>query len=109
MGLIFLLTPEWYVNLEGANTENIAWLRSLGAALLAVNGVGALVAARNPVGERRLYDVVMLASVLETISLGWSVLEWEFSATEEIFVTAPLLVAILVSIALILYRPNPLS
>ena len=109
MGLIFLLTPEWYVNLEGANTENIAWLRSLGAALLAVNGVGALVAARDPIGERRLYDVVMLASVLETVSLGWSVLKWEFSATEEIFVTAPLLVAILVSIALILYRPNPLS
>ena len=109
MGLVFLLTPEWYVNLEGANTENIAWLRSLGAALLAVNGVGALIAARDPVGERSLYDVVMLASILETLSLGWSVLEWEFSATEEMFVTGPLLVSIFVSIALILYRPDPVS
>ena len=109
MGLVFLLTPEWYVNLEGANTENIAWLRSLGAALFAVNGVGALIAARDPVGERSLYDVVMLASILETLSLGWSVLEWEFSATEEMFVTGPLLVSIFVSIALILYRPDPVS
>ena len=109
MGLVFLLLPEWYVNLEGANTENIAWLRSLGAALVAVNGVGALLAARDPASERSLYIVVMLASILETLSLGWSVMNSEFSATREIFVTGPLLVAIFVSIALILYRPNTVS
>ena len=68
---------------EGANTENIVWLRNLGAALVAVNGAGALLAARDPLAERNLYDVVMLASVLETIALGWSTVTWEFSATEE--------------------------
>ena len=35
MGLIFFLIPEWYAELEGANTENISWLRNLGAALIA--------------------------------------------------------------------------
>ena len=69
MGMIFFIIPEWYAELEGANTENIAWLRNLGAALVAVNGVGALLAARDPVAERNLYDVVMLASVLETCLL----------------------------------------
>ena len=102
-GLIFFLIPEWYAELEGANTENIAWLRNLGAALIAVNGVGALLAASNPSNERKLYDVVMLASVLETLALGWSTVKWEFTATEEIFITGPLILAALVSIALITF------
>ena len=106
MGLIFFLIPEWYAELEGANTENIAWLRNLGAALIAVNGVGALLAASNPSNERKLYDVVMLASVLETLALGWSTVKWEFTATEEIFITGPLILAALVSIALIIFRPK---
>ncbi|MAO70311.1 MAG: hypothetical protein CL983_04435 [Euryarchaeota archaeon] len=106
MGLIFFLIPEWYAELEGANTENIAWLRNLGAALIAVNGVGALLAASNPSTERKLYDVVMLASVLETLALGWSTVKWEFTATEEIFITGPLILAALVSIALITFRPK---
>ena len=106
MGMIFFLIPEWYAELEGANMENIAWLRNLGAALIAINGVGALLAARDPVAERNLYDVVMLASILETVALGWSTITWEFSATKEIFITGPLVLAALVSIALIVLRPK---
>ena len=109
MGMVFFLIPEWYAELEGANTENIAWLRNLGAALVAVNGIGALLAARDPIAERNLYDVVMLASVLETIALGWSTATWEFSATEEIVITGPLVVAILVSIGLIVLRPKTIE
>jgi len=107
MGMIFFVYPEWYVELEGANTDNIAWLRNLGAALVAVNGVGALLAARNPEGERALYDVVTLASVLETVALAWSTVAWEFTATERIFITAPLALALLVSVALVYFRPKP--
>ena len=109
MGMVFFLVPEWYAELEGANTENIAWLRNLGAALVAVNGIGALLAARDPITERNLYDVVMLASILETMALGWSTAAWEFSATEEIFITGPLVVATFVSIGLIALRPNTIE
>ncbi len=106
MGMTFFLIPEWYAELEGANTDNIAWLRSFGAALVAVNGIGALLAAKDPVAERNLYDVVMLASVLETVALGWSTITWEFSATKEIFIIGPLILAALVSFALIILRPK---
>ena len=106
MGLVFFLIPGWYAELEGATTDNIAWLRNLGAALVAVNGVGALLAAQDPVAERRLYNVVMLASVLETIALAWSTLTWEFTATEAIFITGPLALAALVSVALVVVRPR---
>lgn len=106
MGLVFFLVPGWYAELEGATTDNIAWLRNLGAALVAVNGVGALLAAQDPEAERRLYDVVMLASVLETIALAWSTLMWEFTATEAIFITGPLALAALVSVALVVVRPR---
>ena len=30
MGMVFLVYPEWYIELEGATTENMAWLRNLG-------------------------------------------------------------------------------
>lgn len=106
MGLVFFLVPGWFAELEGATTDNIAWLRNLGAALVAVNGVGALLAAQDPEAERRLYDVVMLASVLETIALAWSTLTWEFTATEAIFITGPLALAALVSVALVVVRPR---
>ena len=65
--------------------------------------------ARDPQQERALYDVVMLASVLETVALGWSTATWEFTATEEIFVTGPLALALLVSIALVALRPKTSS
>ena len=106
MGLIFFLVPGWYAALEGATHANIAWLRNLGAALVAGNGGGALSAAQDPQAERRLYDVVMLASVLETIALAWSTLTWEFTATEAIFITGPLALAALVSVALVVVRPR---
>ena len=80
MGGIFFLNPYFYTALEGANNENIAWLRNLGAALIAVNGVGALLASSNPRKEKKLYDVVLLASCLETIALSWSTYNWEFSS-----------------------------
>ena len=109
MGLVFFFFPHYYAALEGANFENIAWLRNLGAALIAVNGVGALLAYKDPRREKKLYDVVLLASSLETLGLIWSTFKWEFSATSEWFIKTPLLLAALVTILLIIYRPKPVK
>ena len=109
MGLVFFFFPHYYATLEGANFENIAWLRNLGAALIAVNGVGALLAYKDPRREIKLYDVVLLASSLETLALTWSTIEWEFSATSEWFIKIPLLMAALVTVLLIIYRPKPIK
>ena len=105
MGLIFFINPYLYAELEGANFENIAWLRNLGAALISVNGIGALLASSNPVQEKKLYDVVLLASCFETIALSWSTYSWEFSATVPLLILVPLLMASLVSIFLLIFRP----
>ena len=75
MGLVFFFFPHFYAKIEGANYENIAWLRNLGAALIAINGVGALLAIKDPQKELKLYDVVLLASSLETIGLIWSTIK----------------------------------
>ena len=106
MGGIFFLNPYFYTALEGANNENIAWLRNLGAALIAVNGVGALLASSNPRKEKKLYDVVLLASCLETIALSWSTYNWEFSSTLWYYIVLPLLLAGLVSVMLLIFRPS---
>ena len=105
MGFIFFINPYLYAELEGANFENIAWLRNLGAALISVNGIGALLASSNPIKEKKLYDVVLLASCLETIALSWSTFSWEFSATVPWLIIGPLMMASLVSILLLLFRP----
>ena len=105
MGLIFFINPYLYAELEGANFDNIAWLRNLGAALISVNGIGALLASSDPVKEKKLYDVVLLASCLETIALSWSTYCWEFSATVPLLIIVPLLIASIVSILLLIFRP----
>ena len=105
MGLIFFINPYLYAQLEGANFDNIAWLRNLGAALISVNGIGALLASSDPIKEKKLYDVVLLASCLETIALSWSTYSWEFSATVPLLIIVPLLIASIVSILLLIFRP----
>ena len=106
MGLIFFFNPYFYASLEGANFENIAWLRNLGAALISVNGIGALLAVSNPKKEKKLYDIVLLASCLETIALAWSTYFYEFSATIHEFIIIPLMLAGLVSVLLLIFRPK---
>ena len=106
MGGIFFLNPYFYASLEGANFENIAWLRNLGAALISVNGIGALLAASDPKKEKKLYDVVLLASCLETIALSWSTYFWEFSATVQGLIIIPLLLAGIISVLLLIFRPK---
>lgn len=106
MGGIFFLNPYFYASIEGANFENIAWLRNLGAALISVNGIGALLAASDPIKEKKLYDIVLLASCLETIALSWSTYSWEFSATVHELIIIPLILAGLVSILLLIFRPK---
>ncbi|MBH18970.1 MAG: hypothetical protein CL851_00925 [Crocinitomicaceae bacterium] len=106
MGGIFFLNPYFYASIEGANFENIAWLRNLGAALISVNGMGALLASSDPVKEKKLYDIVLLASCLETIALSWSTYSWEFSATVQELIIVPLIMAGLVSVLLLIFRPK---
>lgn len=106
MGFVFFLFPHFYAQLEGANFENIAWLRNLGATLISVNGIGALLASSNPNKERKLYDIVLLSSCLETVGLSWSTYNWEFSATIKEFIIIPLLAAGLVSVMLLIFRPK---
>jgi len=106
MGGVFFLFPHLYADLEGATFDNIAWLRNLGAALIAVNGIGAILAASDPQKEKKLYDVVLLASCLETIALSWSTYHWEFTATVEWLIIGPLIIATIVSIMLLVFRPK---
>ena len=106
MGGIFFLNPYFYASIEGANFENIAWLRNLGAALISVNGIGALLAASDPIKEKKLYDVILIASCLETIALSWSTYSWEFSATVYEVIIIPLILAGLVSVLLLIFRPK---
>ena len=68
--------------------------------------MGALLASSDPVKEKKLYDIVLLASCLETIALSWSTYSWEFSATVQELIIVPLIMAGLVSVLLLIFRPK---
>ena len=70
MRYIFFINPFLYAKLEGANFENIAWLRNLGAAIISVNVMEALLASSNPIKKKKLYEVVLIATCRETIVLS---------------------------------------
>ena len=104
MGLVFSF-PHFYAQMEGANFENIAWLRNLGAALISVNGIGALLASSNPNKE----ESYMTLYYYHLFRNSWIILvnyNWEFSATIKEFIIIPLLAAGLVSVMLLIFRPK---
>ena len=70
MGFIFFINPFLHAKLEGENFENIAWLRNLGAAIISVNVMEALLASSNPIKKKKLYEVVLIATCRETIVLS---------------------------------------
>ena len=105
MGLVFFLVPGWYAELEAPRPTTSLGFATSGPLWWRSTGLGPACGAGSE-AERRLYDVVMLASVLETIALAWSTFTWEFTATEAIFITGPLALAALVSIALVVVRPR---
>ena len=63
-------------------------------------------ASSDPVKEKKLYDIVLIASCLETIALSWSTYSWEFSATVQELIIVPLIMAGLVSVLLLIFRPK---
>ena len=70
MRYIFFINPFLHAKLEGENFENIAWLRNLGAAIISVNVMEALLASSNPIKKKKLYEVVLIATCRETIALS---------------------------------------
>lgn len=91
-GLVFLAMPGFFVDLSAARPINLGWLRNVGAALVAVQGLGTVFAIRGP-GNQDLLLVLGIASLAETLALGISLAAGEFSAARLWMVWGPAIAA----------------
>ena len=101
-GIVFFLTPEWFVSFSIASNINIAWLRSIGASILGILVMGSMYIYLNPVGKLEILRLITITSFLQTLALIYSRLFDEFSAKNIIVIDLTIVVASLVTIYLVL-------
>ena len=100
-GLVFLLIPNYFVQLSQAEPVNVAWLRNIGASISGVLCVGLFLVYLNPAKNYDLFLIITLTSILQTISLIFSRFYNEFSAHKIIIIDLTIYSAIIVSLYLI--------
>ena len=80
IGGVFLIIPESYVALSQAEPTNIAWLRMIGAGLVALQGLGLAITAFRRRDTNPLIALIALSSTAEAGALWYSLFAGEFSA-----------------------------
>ncbi len=100
MGGVFLVIPGWFVELSQAEATNVAWLRNVGATLVALQGCGLLTVAFRRRDTNPLLGFIALASSLQSAGLWYSLIVSEFSAAALWAVVVPAIVATGMSVLL---------
>ena len=96
-GLIFLITPNWFIDLSLAEATNIAWLRNIGASILGLLFYGCFSIYYKPHGKLVILKVITLTSLLQTFGLIYSRFYNEFSAKNLIVIDLTIFLAIFIS------------
>tara|TARA_B110000438_G_scaffold285148_1_gene314913 strand:- start:613 stop:1014 length:402 start_codon:yes stop_codon:yes gene_type:complete len=97
-GLIFLIIPDWFVEITMAKSINVAWLRNIGSSIVGLLFFGCLAIYYKPKGKFLLFRIITITSILQTISLIYSRFYNEFSAQNLILIDFTIYLAIFVSI-----------
>ena len=97
-GLFLLCAPDLFCDLIKADAVNIAWLRTIGAALLGTNVVGSWLWLNNPTLE--LGRVLTVTAGLQAIAMSASLRLGEFTAEKIWIIQASIVLAVLVTIGL---------
>ena len=100
-GLIFLLAPNFFAEITGAEKTNIAWLRNIGASIFGVLFVGLLLVYKSPRKNYDLFLIITITSILQTIGLVFSRFYNEFSAQKTLLIDFTIYSAVFVSVYLV--------
>ena len=100
-GLIFLIIPDFFVELSQAEHINIAWLRNIGASITGVLFIGLLAVYLKPSKNYDLFLIITITSILQTLGLIFSRFYNEFSAQKIIIIDLTIYSAIIVCLYLI--------
>ena len=105
-GSIFLLIPNFFVELSEAKPINVAWLRNIGASISGVLFLGLILIYLNPSKNYDLFLIITSTSILQTIGLIFSRFYNEFSAQKTIIIDLTIYSAIIVSLYLVYILVN---
>ncbi|MDC6448397.1 hypothetical protein PQZ42_04890 [Alphaproteobacteria bacterium] len=105
-GSIFLLIPNFFVELSEAKPINVAWLRNIGASISGVLFLGLILIYLNPSKNYDLFLIITTTSILQTIGLIFSRFYNEFSAQKTIIIDLTIYSAIIVSLYLVYILVN---
>ena len=108
-GLIFLLIPNFFVELTQAETINVAWLRNIGASISGVLFLGLILVYSKPSKNYDLFLIITVTSILQTLGLIFSRFYNEFSAQKMTIIDLTIYSAIIVSIYLVYILLNYIS
>ena len=100
-GLIFLIIPNFFVQLTQAEPINVAWLRNIGASISGVLFLGLILVYLKPSKNYDLFLIVTVTSIFQTLGLIFSRFFNEFSAQKMIIIDLTIYSAIIVSIYLV--------
>ena len=100
-GLIFLIIPNFFVQLTQAEPINVAWLRNIGASISGVLFLGLILVYLKPSKNYDLFLIVTVTSIFQTLGLIFSRFFNEFSAQKMIIIDLTIYSAIIVSLYLI--------
>ena len=98
-GLTLFFAPDMFCEMIEAEKVNTAWLRTIGAALLGTNVVGCWLWLKTP--NIDMGKVQLATAGLEAIAMGLSLFLGEFTAEKIWMVQASVVLAIVVTLALI--------
>ena len=97
-GLIFLITPNWFVNFSMAESTNIAWLRNIGSTNIGLLFFGCIIIYYKPHGKMSLLKIITITVCLQTFALIYSRFYNEFSAKNLLVIDLTIFLAIFVCI-----------
>ena len=100
-GLVFLIIPNFFVELTQAEPVNVAWLRNIGASISGVLFLGLLLVYLKPSKNYDLFLIITVTSILQTLGLIFSRLYNEFSALKMTIIDLTIYSAIIVSLYLV--------
>ena len=100
LGGVFLIIPGWFVTLSEAESVNVAWLRTVGAGLVSVQGFGLLVATFRRRDTNPILLLTAMASTVQSIAGWYSLFAAEFSAQAQWTIIVPFLFATIAAIFL---------
>ncbi len=78
VGGVFLVVPGWIVEIAGASSTDVGWLRSVGASAVGLQGFGLLIAAFRRRDTNPLVGIIALVTTIEAGVLWYSLFSGEY-------------------------------